>query len=1114
MVDASTKPVELVLFVGPPFSGKTLYYVHHLHDSHERISPQEIYSDGSKKVRSLPQLVVHVIGILKQGKSVVIDDINWSSSLRASYFTKVRAKLPNVACRCLVFKPQFTLKQCLWSRMWTCAYQACDGGNRSLRPLDVAADLVDIYLGLWFAGERDGGGHRRPLLRQTAIPPPDIPTSKAGGDVTVDTVTSLLSCESLYEWSVPVLLLQTSAIAHVGEVTNAVVLDDSITQACCEWAKKEPTGRLILLADNVRVDGAQERQKFICQAAEQLAMRLTTHPVYFLFIDGAGMFGDSSLPPRPGCIAWLQHAHMLSLSHNSSTYVWSTAEHRTSADVCGLYTFKSERLASKPLSLVAVKFNRPELPPYLRSMRLLCPRVPSSNADPTKAQLPLIVQAHNAGCGLSTMAQVGLSCWHGLAWPSVAALDEYQARWRASLTPMRPLADNEKAWHVDVGTTPTLPRAISLKKQSSFRHAPPLKPPISVSSSTSGAATEPMVAKRPAASTTRLPHRAVTAEPVGPGFLPPESLFVDTQQQQERLVACSPGDLELVVVSDVRRVAAAAKIYSNGSVLCGRVDDLQTRVLGVLLSISARVEGSNRERYVVKADVDGSGAVPSFSCTCPFHNRRERTTGSCKHVVAMLLEFNNQQAVHQQHNRQDQQQTSTSTRPPAAAAAAAADQQQQHAQDDWDGTVPTISSDELLSRDISKSLSKPSSKTSSVKCHEVNATDKPTDLDTAQKDLDSAGRSLPTWLASTQVKAHITDGTAATTAGVPAITSLSKRLDFVSPLKRKTSKKRLVAEQLQVSASATEYRLSESELLLTARVILKESTRQRRKRVARKKRPRGANYSSEEDDKELATGQRTEAPKKTDLLCVASFLQELSKGDSSDEETVARNAHHDKPTTSALLHSQSAENDPKTSLPLPDALDEFFAAVPDLSPVHSPPDYAPDTSTVIAETVAMADGEERSGATDLLNLLGNPVGKRRRQWLKSSDEAGDGEESLRYSPGHGYKRKPDDSDPTCAAQVLSEGSQSESHPASSRSSNMFLHDGRSDSTELGHHCLLPGGRRLRRVSVRPSSTKHRHATTIVPETLDVPFENLETQITWKGMWTWLADNWVSCVLLG
>ena len=100
--------VEFIFFVGPPYSvrrvscvyircerdgfqGKTLHYHRFYSSSHVRVSASDFFR--SKPTAGLREFIVHVVDYLVEGRSVVLDDENWSKATRNSYIVAIRKKV-------------------------------------------------------------------------------------------------------------------------------------------------------------------------------------------------------------------------------------------------------------------------------------------------------------------------------------------------------------------------------------------------------------------------------------------------------------------------------------------------------------------------------------------------------------------------------------------------------------------------------------------------------------------------------------------------------------------------------------------------------------------------------------------------------------------------------------------------------------------------------------------------------------------------------------------------------------------------------------------------------------------------------------------------------------
>ena len=71
--------------------GKTAYYHHNLKATHERVSATELFEENPNI--GLRQVILKVAALLRKGKKIVIDDENWTKSVRISYVKTLTAKV-------------------------------------------------------------------------------------------------------------------------------------------------------------------------------------------------------------------------------------------------------------------------------------------------------------------------------------------------------------------------------------------------------------------------------------------------------------------------------------------------------------------------------------------------------------------------------------------------------------------------------------------------------------------------------------------------------------------------------------------------------------------------------------------------------------------------------------------------------------------------------------------------------------------------------------------------------------------------------------------------------------------------------------------------------------
>lgn len=115
---------ELVLFYGPPCSGKTYHYNQNFSETHTRICPSQMFREN--KDLSFHRILTMIIEYLKENKNVVIDDQNRPKRTRNSYLKAIRDqqkenKLGIIKIKAICFHPIGGMIQCLWANEWAFA---------------------------------------------------------------------------------------------------------------------------------------------------------------------------------------------------------------------------------------------------------------------------------------------------------------------------------------------------------------------------------------------------------------------------------------------------------------------------------------------------------------------------------------------------------------------------------------------------------------------------------------------------------------------------------------------------------------------------------------------------------------------------------------------------------------------------------------------------------------------------------------------------------------------------------------------------------------------------------------------------------------------------------
>ncbi|CAH1277004.1 Hypp9454 [Branchiostoma lanceolatum] len=410
---------DVVLFYGPPLVGKSSHYKQHLSSSHVRLSAQELFQED--QTLSLRQVAMRAVGLLREGKKVVIDDENWSRNTRMSYIKLISCKTPGKSIRCLKFHPQDKL-QLNWAREWATLGAKGQGPQVNWKQVDAKIDA-------WFDENCWQRGVERP-----------VPPAEAEG-LSIDEVYTQLACQTHYKFEVPCLLVQWEAM--VQSTGGRLVLRDSLLDVLQLWTEANPCGHIVVIVDGQNnlsgTHGSTSSQQTIHlkSVMTSLCQEFTENVLYFAQIADAGSSGLFSRPPEPGLLAWLQLRHHLNLFHQSSLYIWQSSNHRRSAEAVGMRNINGDRLVARPrMVLLVPKSMNAETPATLQSMKLVTPDTP---APPPSIPLYQEALKHcELGEGTSSTPQVcyitknmeGCGRVHGVCFKDVSVLEKVQGLYR------------------------------------------------------------------------------------------------------------------------------------------------------------------------------------------------------------------------------------------------------------------------------------------------------------------------------------------------------------------------------------------------------------------------------------------------------------------------------------------------------------------------------------------------------------------------------------------------------------------------------------------------------------------------------------------------------------
>ena len=159
-VDASGAVVprgfpRVIVFYGPPCSGKSEYFASKLAKEYTRVSASEEFRRNPKC--SLHQVIINSLKLLEAGKNLVFDDCNEYRRTRESIVKEIRSKFPAIEFKCICFAPAGGLLQCQWANEWALAERAqylSAKGNPMQECKSLYAPPDPAGLAMWFTAHK------------------------------------------------------------------------------------------------------------------------------------------------------------------------------------------------------------------------------------------------------------------------------------------------------------------------------------------------------------------------------------------------------------------------------------------------------------------------------------------------------------------------------------------------------------------------------------------------------------------------------------------------------------------------------------------------------------------------------------------------------------------------------------------------------------------------------------------------------------------------------------------------------------------------------------------------------------------------------------------------
>ncbi|EGG16577.1 hypothetical protein DFA_09124 [Cavenderia fasciculata] len=322
---------ELVFLGGPPCSGKTYYYNQTFKDTHVRVSAESLFQDHSDM--SFRNIIYnYVIKQLREGKNVVIDDMNHLHTVRQSYIMALlKDQTPLGTTMFLNFIPSGGETQLKWAEAWAFT-------ERSLSNSYSVSKFSRMELSQ-FKSEYTKPTYKDgfKFVRDITIPLHMNLHKDARHALT--NLGLFVDARSLFEF---VDRTKTHRCGPALRFKYHVQLKQDVYKPIKEWVDLGPgMRRVILLIDEVSLFPAsidltdsiltEQYQKEVKKSIKTLS-DLVQFPIYYYIVPyNNARYNNDGVPvmpyqndfyrfPNPGMIAAAQHRHKLSL-HNSIVIV-------------------------------------------------------------------------------------------------------------------------------------------------------------------------------------------------------------------------------------------------------------------------------------------------------------------------------------------------------------------------------------------------------------------------------------------------------------------------------------------------------------------------------------------------------------------------------------------------------------------------------------------------------------------------------------------------------------------------------------------------------------------------------------------------------------------------
>ncbi|XP_013389946.1 uncharacterized protein LOC106158479 isoform X1 [Lingula anatina] len=345
---------QVLLFVGPPSVGKTLFFKNKLAGTHVLFSPKE--EIAKDKQLGLRQLALKVVKLLKQGKKVAVDGENKTRKLRKCYIHIIKEKVPDCSIAIVLFRPKYGMIQLQWAQAFSQADDFFTG--KSLKDDEDLPSTekqfkswLNALSGIKNADDDDG---------------PEMPKEYEG--CTVGDISLRLEVETGWKFEVPGLFIEWQSLLNA-RPSEQLAIETGAVEAVEAWYTKYTCGRVIIIFDGRKGTRRDQKESKLQQMEDTLikfSEQIQSCPIYALCVENREIPGDFAEPLGPNLIAFAQRLHHLGLQNKGSVYLYTSQEHLHCATAAGVKHIKASKAFSNPAMMVSgYGVTTPSTPPLL-----------------------------------------------------------------------------------------------------------------------------------------------------------------------------------------------------------------------------------------------------------------------------------------------------------------------------------------------------------------------------------------------------------------------------------------------------------------------------------------------------------------------------------------------------------------------------------------------------------------------------------------------------------------------------------------------------------------------------------------------------------------------------